>query len=158
MSLLLAFYIDTRIHLRKFKTNQLSFNGQDLPKEDKNSYERMIAKKVTSYTFIYGCQLILLMFFIIVSIGTSENTAISLIRILGITIGGFLLTIQYVTNEGWKNNPIQTRPSEKRLSQSSSHITAPSIRDSINQVRLPFTRIQVEIVRQTTTQQDDWTG
>ncbi|CAG8536104.1 22257_t:CDS:10 [Rhizophagus irregularis] len=155
---LLTFYVDTRMHLRKFKINQLSFNGQNLPTGDNKSYERMIAKKVNSYTLVYIFQLTLLMLYIIISIGTSENTAVSLIRILGITIGGLLLTVQYITNEGWKDNPIPTHPSEKDLSQRSqrsSQITASSIRDSDSQVRLPFTRIQVEIVQQTTTQQDD---
>ncbi|CAB4411097.1 unnamed protein product [Rhizophagus irregularis] len=157
---LLTFYVNTRMHLRKFKINQLSFNGQNLPTGDNKSYERMIAKKVNSYTLVYIFQLALLMLYIIISIGTSENTAVSLIRILGITIGGLLLTVQYITNEGWKDNPIPTHPSEKDLSQHSqrsSQITASSIRDSDSQVRLPFTRIQVEIVQQTTTQlDDDW--
>ncbi|GBB90692.1 hypothetical protein RclHR1_17720002 [Rhizophagus clarus] len=160
-SLLLTFYIDTRMHLRRFKTNKLSFNGQNLPAEDIKSYDRMMTKKVISYTLVYGCQLALLMFYIIISIGTIGNTAVSLIRILGITIGGFLVLIQYITNEGWKINPIPTRPLEKHFSRSSSQLTPPSIRDSDIQsiqsgFRLPFTRIQVEVVRQqTTTQQDD---
>lgn len=153
---LLAFYIDTRMHLKRFKINQLSFNGQDLPTGDNKSYERMIAKKANSYTLIYIFQLAILMLYIIISIGTFESAAVILIRILGITIGGLLITVQYITNEGWKNNsiPIRSSSAEKHLSQC-SQITAPSIRDSTSQVRLPFTRIQVEIVQQTTTQQED---
>uniref|UniRef100_A0A1D1ZIF8 Uncharacterized protein 58 n=1 Tax=Anthurium amnicola TaxID=1678845 RepID=A0A1D1ZIF8_9ARAE len=173
LALLLFFYFDTRPYTKRFRTNHhLSFNGQDLPLEDNNSCEEKKANKILSYTLVFGGQFILLILYIIISIGVSipENAGAYLIRVLGITIGGLLISVQYIINENWRDKPIPLSSSLSSLSQkhhsniSQNSLQTCSIRNSINSqnpgVRLPFTKIQVEVVQHQTTsslsQQSDW--
>jgi hypothetical protein len=170
MTLLLTFYLSTRTYIKRLKTNQLSFNGQYLPGDN----ERIIMEKTISYTLVFIFQLSLLILYIfIMIIITFENTATILFRTLGISIGSFLITLQYIINEGWKHKPISTaslpQRQQKHLSQISSQTIAStpirdssvrdsSVRDSsyyIAGIRLPFTRIQVEVVQQQTTVQQN---
>ena len=148
MTILLIFYVNTRINLIRMNINLSSPNGKGLSER-----ELLITKRTTSYTLPFVFQLIILLLCAIIAASvTSENSAVHLLRMLGTSIGGFLIALQYIINEGWKHEQTTSSPLIEKNSGSPS--TVSSIRNSIQQ--LPFTRIQIEVVQQqTTTQSND---
>ncbi|CAI2164995.1 14301_t:CDS:2 [Funneliformis geosporum] len=141
MSLIFILYLNTYLYLKR-----RNLNGRDSPEDEKT-------KEIFSYAFAFACQLLILLIYTVTTIIKLKHDTIDIIFIFGIINGGLLITILYIINEGWWHKPI---PLEvvKHHSQDSSVRTMSSVPNSFRLTEnFPFTKIQVEVIRQQTTQQ-----
>lgn len=140
MSFIFILYLNTYLHLKRRLLNN------QYPPEDE------ITKKIFSYAFAFAFQILIILFYTITTIIKLNHNTIDLIFIFGIINGGLLITIQYIKNEGWSHKPILSA-AVKRHSLDSSVQSISSVPNSLRLTEnFPFTKIQVDVVQQQTTQ------